>query len=118
MLEGEIEHKDSCGNQVGAPASGGLGRPPPLHNPTAFPAPRTSAACVHQPAPPAAASCTPEGFLPPTTLQGVIGPGGVQWMTAGRGIIHSEMPRATDGMLWGFQLWINLPAKNKMDKPR
>lgn len=50
--------------------------------------------------------------------QGVIGPGGVQWMTAGRGIIHSEMPRTTDGMLHGFQLWINLPKKDKMCKPR
>ncbi|EFJ46046.1 hypothetical protein VOLCADRAFT_81996 [Volvox carteri f. nagariensis] len=49
---------------------------------------------------------------------GVIGPGGVQWMTAGRGIIHSEMPKSTDGMLWGFQLWINLPKKDKMCKPR
>lgn len=52
------------------------------------------------------------------SAQGVIGPGGVQWMTAGRGIIHSEMPKGTDGMLWGFQLWINLPAKDKMCKPR
>lgn len=50
--------------------------------------------------------------------QGVIGPGGVQWMTAGRGIIHSEMPKVTDGILWGFQLWINLPKKDKMCKPR
>jgi len=50
--------------------------------------------------------------------QGVIGPGGVQWMTAGRGIIHSEMPKVTTGDLWGFQLWINLPAKDKMMKPR
>ncbi|KAK9829809.1 hypothetical protein WJX72_008023 [[Myrmecia] bisecta] len=50
--------------------------------------------------------------------QGVIGPGGVQWMTAGRGIVHSEMPKVTDGELWGFQLWINLPAKDKMIKPR
>jgi quercetin 2,3-dioxygenase len=49
---------------------------------------------------------------------GVIGPGGVQWMTAGRGIIHSEMPKVTDGVLHGFQLWINLPAKDKMTKPR
>jgi redox-sensitive bicupin YhaK (pirin superfamily) len=39
-------------------------------------------------------------------------------MTAGRGIIHSEMPRTTDGMLHGFQLWINLPKKDKMCKPR
>lgn len=51
-------------------------------------------------------------------MQGVIGPGGVQWMTAGRGIVHSEMPKVTEGDLWGFQLWINLPAKDKMVKPR
>ncbi|KAG2491833.1 hypothetical protein HYH03_009790 [Edaphochlamys debaryana] len=50
--------------------------------------------------------------------QGVIKSGGVQWMTAGRGIIHSEMPKVTDGILWGFQLWINLPKKDKMCKPR
>ncbi|KAG1659279.1 hypothetical protein FOA52_008208 [Chlamydomonas sp. UWO 241] len=50
--------------------------------------------------------------------KGVIRPGGVQWMTAGRGIIHSEMPRPTEGILHGFQLWINLPAKDKMCKPR
>lgn len=49
--------------------------------------------------------------------QGVICPGGVQWMTAGRGIIHSEMPVVTSGDLHGFQLWINLPAKDKMIKP-
>lgn len=54
----------------------------------------------------------------PFVLEGVIGPGGVQWMTAGRGIIHSEMPAVTAGDLWGFQLWINLPAKDKMVKPR
>ena len=47
----------------------------------------------------------------------VIGPGGVQWMTAGRGIIHSEMPEQEDGVLSGFQLWINLPAAHKMDPP-
>ena len=40
--------------------------------------------------------------------------GGAQWMTAGRGIIHSEMPQQVDGRLRGFQLWINLPAKEKM----
>jgi hypothetical protein len=40
--------------------------------------------------------------------------GGAQWMTAGRGIIHSEMPQQTNGRLRGFQLWINLPAKEKM----
>lgn len=51
-------------------------------------------------------------------MQGVIGPGGVQWMTAGRGIVHSEMPKVTEGDLWGFQLWINLPAQDKMVKPR
>ena len=45
---------------------------------------------------------------------GVIGPGGVQWMTAGRGIVHSEMPEQTDGLLHGFQLWLNLPASEKM----
>ena len=50
--------------------------------------------------------------------QGVIGPGGVQWMTAGRGIVHREMPKMTEGNLWGFQLWINLPKKDKMVKPR
>ncbi|KAK9826662.1 hypothetical protein WJX74_008539 [Apatococcus lobatus] len=49
---------------------------------------------------------------------GIIGPGGVQWMTAGRGLVHSEMPHTKDGMMWGFQLWINLPAKDKMVKPR
>ena len=50
---------------------------------------------------------------------GVIGPGGVQWMTAGRGIVHSEFPKSKgDEMLHGFQLWINLPKKDKMCKPR
>jgi quercetin 2,3-dioxygenase len=44
--------------------------------------------------------------------------GSVQWMTAGRGIIHSEMPRQQDGLMWGFQLWINLPARDKMTAPR
>ena len=39
-------------------------------------------------------------------------------MTAGRGIVHSEMPTVTKGDMWGFQLWINLPAKDKMIKPR
>ncbi|MEM8642265.1 MAG: pirin family protein [Cyanobacteria bacterium P01_G01_bin.54] len=50
--------------------------------------------------------------------QGVIAPGGVQWMTAGRGIVHSEMPEQTDGLLWGFQLWLNLPAAQKMTAPK
>src|SRR5262245_4857960 len=44
--------------------------------------------------------------------------GSVQWMTAGRGIIHSEMPKQKDGLMWGFQLWVNLPAKDKMGPPR
>lgn len=47
--------------------------------------------------------------------EGVIEPGGIQWMTAGKGIIHSEMPEQENGMLEGFQLWINLPAKHKLD---
>jgi len=49
--------------------------------------------------------------------QGVLGPGCVQWMTAGRGIIHSEMPIQKSGLMWGFQLWINLPASEKMKEP-
>ena len=49
--------------------------------------------------------------------EGVIEPGGVQWMTAGRGIVHSEMPEQENGLLMGFQLWVNLPAKAKMSEP-
>ena len=49
---------------------------------------------------------------------GELGPGSVQWMTAGHGIVHSEMPRQRDGLLWGFQLWVNLPARDKMIAPR
>jgi redox-sensitive bicupin YhaK (pirin superfamily) len=49
---------------------------------------------------------------------GLLGPGSVQWMTAGRGIIHSEMPRQQEGLMWGFQLWVNLPARDKMGPPR
>ena len=49
--------------------------------------------------------------------EGVIEPGGVQWMTAGRGIVHSEMPEQEDGLLMGFQLWVNLPASEKMNEP-
>lgn len=52
-----------------------------------------------------------------TGREGVIEPGGVQWMTAGRGIIHSEMPEQEDGLLMGFQLWVNLPASAKMMEP-
>ena len=49
--------------------------------------------------------------------EGVIEPGGIQWMTAGKGIVHSEMPEQQDGMLEGFQLWINLPGSHKMTAP-
>jgi len=50
---------------------------------------------------------------------GVIGEGDVQWMTAGSGIVHQEMPKgAPDGAMYGFQLWCNLPAANKMMEPR
>ena len=49
--------------------------------------------------------------------EGVIEPGGIQWMTAGKGIVHSEMPEQEDGRLEGFQLWINLPASHKMTQP-
>ena len=49
--------------------------------------------------------------------EGVIKPGGVQWMTAGRGIVHSEMPEQIDGLLMGFQLWVNLPRSAKMSEP-
>ena len=49
---------------------------------------------------------------------GILGPGSVQWMTAGRGIVHSEMPEQQDGLMWGFQLWLNLPAKDKMTAPK
>jgi redox-sensitive bicupin YhaK (pirin superfamily) len=50
---------------------------------------------------------------------GVIGPGDVQWMTSGRGILHEEMPRrGPQGVIYGFQLWVNLPAARKMDPPR
>lgn len=48
---------------------------------------------------------------------GTIGPGDLQWMTAGRGIVHSEMP-VTDGDNTGLQLWVNLAAKHKMTKPQ
>jgi len=48
---------------------------------------------------------------------GVIETGGVQWMTAARGIVHSEMPVQENGLLWGIQLWVNLPADLKMQAP-
>jgi redox-sensitive bicupin YhaK (pirin superfamily) len=50
--------------------------------------------------------------------QGTIGAGDVQWMTAGRGILHEEMPKPYEGKMEGFQLWVNLPAKLKMTSPR
>jgi redox-sensitive bicupin YhaK (pirin superfamily) len=50
---------------------------------------------------------------------GLIGPGDVQWMTAGGGILHEEMPRrGPDGSIYGFQLWVNLPSALKMTSPR
>lgn len=49
--------------------------------------------------------------------EGVIDAGGIQWMNAGRGIIHEEMPEQEEGLLQGFQLWVNLPAKEKMSAP-
>ncbi len=50
--------------------------------------------------------------------EGYLRPGSIQWMTAGRGIVHEEMPNQDDGPVWGFQLWVNLPAKDKMTAPR
>src|SRR5580704_17534508 len=50
--------------------------------------------------------------------EGLLTPGSVQWMTAGRGIVHSEMPEQEEGLMQGFQLWVNLPAKDKMTTPR
>lgn len=50
--------------------------------------------------------------------RGTIGPGDVQWMTSGRGILHEEMPRPRQGRMSGFQLWVNLPAELKMTRPR
>lgn len=49
---------------------------------------------------------------------GRLRPGSAQWMTAGRGIVHSEMPKQERGMMWGFQLWVNLPRARKMIAPR
>ena len=50
--------------------------------------------------------------------EGLLVPGSVQWMTAGRGVVHSEMPEQHEGRMRGFQLWVNLPARNKMDAPQ
>jgi len=49
--------------------------------------------------------------------EGLLESGGVQWMTAGRGVIHSEIPEQVDGLMEGFQLWLNLPAQRKMGEP-
>jgi redox-sensitive bicupin YhaK (pirin superfamily) len=49
--------------------------------------------------------------------EGLLQNGGVQWMTAGRGLVHSELPEQEDGLMEGFQLWLNLPAKDKMREP-
>ncbi len=49
--------------------------------------------------------------------EGLLGNGGVQWMTAGRGVIHSELPEQEEGRMEGFQLWLNLPARDKMREP-
>ena len=49
--------------------------------------------------------------------EGLLQNGGVQWMTAGRGVVHSEMPEQEDGVMEGFQLWLNLPSRDKMCKP-
>src|SRR5437763_16323158 len=49
---------------------------------------------------------------------GLLEPGSVQWMTAGRGIIHSEMPEQEEGRMAGFQLWVNLASKDKMTAPQ
>jgi len=53
-----------------------------------------------------------------TGAEGLLRPGAVQWMTAGRGIVHSEMPEQKEGKMQGFQLWVNLPSANKMCPPR
>jgi redox-sensitive bicupin YhaK (pirin superfamily) len=50
--------------------------------------------------------------------EGVLVPGSVQWMTAGRGLVHSEMPEQEAGRMRGFQLWLNLPARDKMSAPK
>ena len=50
--------------------------------------------------------------------EGLLTPGAVQWMTAGRGLVHSEMPEQESGRMRGFQLWVNLPAREKMTDPK
>lgn len=48
---------------------------------------------------------------------GDLGPGSAQWMTAARGIVHEERPQQENGLMWGYQLWVNLPAREKMSDP-
>src|SRR6202789_726430 len=50
--------------------------------------------------------------------EGVLVPGSVQWMTAGRGLVHSEVPEQQEGLMRGFQLWLNLPGREKMTAPK
>jgi redox-sensitive bicupin YhaK (pirin superfamily) len=50
--------------------------------------------------------------------RGLLSPGSIQWMTAGSGIVHSETPKQVEGLMWGYQLWVNLPAAKKWSKPR
>ena len=136
MFSGKMEHHDSVGNQVRM-FDAGNGEYTKRANSDLHilacmtDACRSSIIIVLQNSHASLPSCIKTGSIPVVTLQvrsadathcvfsqGVIGPGGVQWMTAGRGIVHSEMPKVTEGDLWGFQLWINLPAKDKMVKPR
>jgi redox-sensitive bicupin YhaK (pirin superfamily) len=49
--------------------------------------------------------------------EGDLGPGGVQWMSAAAGIVHEERPQQDSGLMWGYQLWVNLPAAHKMKEP-
>ena len=49
--------------------------------------------------------------------EGDLGPGGVQWMSAARGIVHEERPQQDQGLMWGYQLWVNLPSTDKMGEP-
>ncbi len=49
--------------------------------------------------------------------QGDLGPGSIQWMTAGKGLVHEEMPQQEQGLMWGYQLWVNLPATEKLCEP-
>ena len=115
MLSGKIDHADSMGNK-GTITDGGWAQP----RQGGVPAMRARscrrgcaghlrACCTRLMSTRRRAHFAHECCLPacPPSLAA----GGVQWMTAGRGVIHSEMPQITQGDLHGFQLWINLPAK-------